>query len=216
MVFTFAAALMLLKAGQAHAGLVITITGTGPTDTSPTITFSGSGVFGAPASSFLLFTVFNLSGGQYVDSAFNDQQINLTGSLNITVSDSGGSPKWSDTVDFLRLDNDGSDATPTGGELDIVFNSFNSVVAGDQYLFSGSAELNLSDSPLVDTDFSVFNNGIYSTSSTGVTLSASSATVFNSESVTVTVIPEPSSLMLVLGGVGLLAWMRQRRLHVSR
>ncbi len=193
------------------AGLTITITGSGPTDTMPTIAFSGSGAFGASTFNFLQLTAADLGGGQYVNSTFNNQQVNLTGgALTLEVFTSGNVLKWSDTVDFFLFDNDGADATPTGGELDIVFNSTNSVLAGDLYVFSGTAQLKLSDSPLVDTTFSAFNNGNYSTNSTGVVLSATPNTVMDGEPVTVTIVPEPSSLMLIFLGMATLTWLKIR------
>jgi hypothetical protein len=207
------ALLMFCSTTPSQAGLAITITGSGPSDTTPEITFSGSGAFGASTINFLQVTAFDLTGGQYVnDFSGTNQQVNLTGgALTIDVYTSGNVFKWSGTVDYLLLNNDGSETVPSGGELDIVLNETNAVLAGDLYVFSGSAQLELSDSPLVDTTFSVFNVGNYTTSSTGVLLSASSTSVFGGESIDLFIIPEPSSLALSLMGAGILFYWRRRR-----
>jgi hypothetical protein len=199
------ALLMFCSTTPSQAGLVITITGSGPTDTMPTIAFSGSGTLGGSINAFAGLTGFDLSGGQYADNSYNNTLVPITGgTISFSIS---GSNNWTSSITELTLDNDASE--PSGGELNVPLNNILNVAAsGDTYTFSGTALLNLG---VTGRDFSSLNIGNFITFSTAIIPSSDSNNAFGGQPIEMFIIPEPSSLALSLMGAGILFYWRRRR-----
>ncbi|MEO0454746.1 MAG: PEP-CTERM sorting domain-containing protein [Verrucomicrobiota bacterium] len=199
------AALLLLPISQpVLSQMVIDMEGVPGTGTA-IVTFSGTTSFASAI--FINFGVISFDDlGEYADTTFPTESADEA----FSTDDPGDSAKirnnaTNQEIDILSI----TFRNEPNGNLEGVtlsyapFNSFGfSVSATDTYTISGSATVDLASRSL---DIDDFIDGTYSSSTTSEGASGN-PTTFN-----INVIPEPSSLMLLLGGAGSLYFLRRLR-----
>jgi len=197
------AALLLLPITQpVLSQMVIDMVGVPGTGTA-IVTFSGTTSFAGANFINLGFISFD-DLGEYADTTFPTESADEA----FSTDDQGDSAKirnnaTTQEIDILSI----TFRNEPSGDLEGLTLSYapfglGAVTATDTYTISGSATVDLASRSL---DIDDFIDGTYSSSTTSEGASGN-PTTFN-----INVIPEPSSLMLLLGGAGALYYLRRLR-----
>lgn len=202
-------AIALVSAGvrEGGAGLTIALDGE-PSDTVISVTFSGSGTLIAGFGTFETLSGNDLFPGEYVSNTAYEAFTSIFQLTNSTVTLMNLTQGWSSPINTISFDNDTNEIPPDpGGELIVpLFNGNNIGLAGDSYVFSGTANLDLDPFNNTGFTFADFVPGTYAADD----VVAFSAQVEVLDEMILEVVPEPNSLMLFGLGLGVLGWFRRR------